>query len=787
MSTLRILCVDSNPGDVDAFRRATEDAGLATHVQAAGSETDLREALTEPWDAVLFEWAEPAVPPVRCMALVQDALPGVPTAVFSREDSARSARAARSFGYIDYFVKDEKSACIAWLRDRDEQDTALGAVDSENGYRALFELAHDAILLITGADGRIANANRAAIQLLGYTLQEFRAMSAFDLVPKDHLDEAQASFRRQMVADAPFLVETFWRPKEGGIVPVSVSGAWVTRRGVPSIFLVARNMTVHRTAAEALRRSDRRLRDAQRAAHVGSWESDLRGNSFWSDEMYRIFEWNLGKSPPALNEFMPLVHPEDTALITRAMHGAMERGEPFDIDYRIVTPEGREKYVNAVGEPRKAQDGTTRYVGTVTDITSRKLSELHARNLHARLTQHMANSPLAYIEWDNEWRLVEWNQRAVEMFGWEQHEVLGQRWGEWRFVHEDDLNHVSNATNGLLTGENHNNVVMNRNYRGDGSVLHCEWYNSALTDEDGHVISILSLVHDITDRVVAEEERRLNRERLMQADKLASLGTLVAGVAHEINNPNQFILSNAQSMEKIWQWVAPALLEAYGDSANVVLGGMTWTELSESMTEANRHIVEGSRRIQRIVQELSDYARQNPHDPDELVDVNDAVRAAVTLMSNQIAKYTTAFSAEYDEKAPRVTGNFQRIEQVVVNLIQNACQSLTDSERAVRVAVEGLPREGAIRVTIEDEGAGIDAESLQRIFDPFFTTKRESGGTGLGLSLSDSIVREHGGTLVFDSKPDIGTRVTMWLPAAVDARTTGARGAPRPKPKGETR
>jgi polar amino acid transport system substrate-binding protein len=141
------------------------------------------------------------------------------------------------------------------------------------------------------------------------------------------------------------------------------------------------------------------------------------------------------------------------------------------------------------------------------------------------------------------------------------------------------------------------------------------------------------------------------------------------------------------------------------------------------------------------------------------------VRAAVRLVDPSIQKATHRFELSLAPGLPRVRGNAQRIEQVVVNLVLNACQALPDPSRAVRVSTRRTPDAAGVQLLVEDEGIGIPPEHLSRLTDPFFTTKRDSGGTGLGLSVSAGIVKEHGGTLEFRSSQGAGTTVVLTFPA----------------------
>ncbi len=146
------------------------------------------------------------------------------------------------------------------------------------------------------------------------------------------------------------------------------------------------------------------------------------------------------------------------------------------------------------------------------------------------------------------------------------------------------------------------------------------------------------------------------------------------------------------------------------------------------------------------------------------VDMNAVLKSAISLLSNTIMKSTNHFSVAYGENLPLLKGNFQRFEQVMINLIQNACQALPDNRKGIRVSTSYDEKKFGMVVEVADEGKGIPSEMLSHITEPFFTTKSDSGGLGLGLSISSRIVKESGGTLSFTSEPGRGTRARIVLP-----------------------
>lgn len=272
------------------------------------------------------------------------------------------------------------------------------------------------------------------------------------------------------------------------------------------------------------------------------------------------------------------------------------------------------------------------------------------------------------------------------------------------------------------------------------------------------------LARQVAERNRAYEELRLHQDKLIQADKMATLGVLVAGVAHEVNNPNGLILLNLPILKDVYQDALETLEARYREQGDFLVAGLPYSRMRDEVPQMLVDMSDGAARIKRIVEDLKDYARQDSVVRREPFDLNAVAQAAVRLVDTSLRRATTCFEAIYCTPLPQVSGNALRIEQVVVNLLINACQALPSNERGIFLATGYDLEAGEVRLTIRDEGIGIPPESLGRLTDPFFTTKRESGGTGLGLSISAGIVQEHGGSLRFDSPPGQGTTATLTLP-----------------------
>ena len=278
-----------------------------------------------------------------------------------------------------------------------------------------------------------------------------------------------------------------------------------------------------------------------------------------------------------------------------------------------------------------------------------------------------------------------------------------------------------------------------------------------LSDQEGGVSGVIRLAADIT------EKTRLRQENL-RAGRLAALGELSAGVAHEINNPNGLILMSLPTLRDVFADVRSILDAYHAQQGDFDLAGVSYRTMREEIPMLLDEMTDGARRVKRIVEDLKNFVRREKADEEELFDLNDAVQRALRLAANPLEKCADAVTVELTEAPLMVLGVSARIEQVLVNLILNSCQALTGSSRRLWVRTR-IDVETHVAVTeVEDEGQGISPEDLPRITDPFFTTRRREGGTGLGLSVSSRIVREHQGTLEFSSRAGQGTRVVLTLP-----------------------
>ncbi|MFH1216208.1 MAG: PAS domain S-box protein [Pseudomonadota bacterium] len=396
------------------------------------------------------------------------------------------------------------------------------------------------------------------------------------------------------------------------------------------------------------------------------------------------------------------------------------------------------------------------------DITDQKKAEAALETSETRFRNLVEESSEWIWETDDKGNFTYCSPRVYDILGYTPNEML------MKSVFDSMIPGVKmeqeKKVHSILLQEKYFSGLVERHLHKDGTEVVIEISGIPLFDETSRLKGFRGVVRNITDRMRAEKDKEIQRKQLIQADKMISLGTLVAGVAHEINNPNNFIMMNAPVLKEAWEDILPVIEDVHRNKEEIFIAGLPFSRMRDYIPKLLNGIDDGSRRIKNIVENLRDYARQGVTDMTQYIDVNDIVTASTTLLHNLIKKSTHHLYVEMTEDIPSFPGNFQRLEQVLVNIILNACQSLPDPGKKVRISTFFDKDDDTVVVKVTDEGQGISEMDLKHIFDPFFTTKRESGGMGLGLSISLSIMEEHNGRLVFSSAVGKGTTVSMVFP-----------------------
>jgi len=296
----------------------------------------------------------------------------------------------------------------------------------------------------------------------------------------------------------------------------------------------------------------------------------------------------------------------------------------------------------------------------------------------------------------------------------------------------------------------------------NGATLFFEINMYTSFDREGSAFGFEGVARNITERVEAQQKEEMNYHLLLQADKLKSIGRLTSGITHEINNPVNFIRLAGENLEDTWQSFEPALIK---NKQDIKTGAVDPDMLIRSVPRFYSAIYEGCDRITHVIDGLRKFSRPNPTNEYVSVQMNEVIESAYTITAHTIKKATHHFTMELDGNLPCVAGNFQQLEQVVINLILNACQALDSSDKAISIVTRMDEKNAAVLVEVRDTGEGISLEHQPLVFDPFFTTKRDIGGTGIGLSISYSIMKEHQGTIVLQSQRGEGSTFSISIPA----------------------
>jgi two-component system, cell cycle sensor histidine kinase and response regulator CckA len=552
-------------------------------------------------------------------------------------------------------------------------------------------------------------------------------------------------------------VTAAYTPLRGG--SGAVEGAFVTVfETTPGVAAAAtRDITRRKQAEEALRQSEAkygRLFDSMKEAF---FVADVVVDESGTPVDYRFLEAN-----PALERVTGL---RSEKLIGRLVSDAVPGVDPRWIDVFgavALTGEPGHLELHSTNLDRWFEaHGYSPLPGQVAvlflDITDRKRAENALADAVQRLNAHMDNSPLAIVEFDREFRVIRWSKEAERLFGWAADEVLGRGMAQLQWVYESDIEMVRQVSQDMLEGRRPRNLSVNRNYRRDGSIIECEWYNSAIYDANGELASILSQVLDITERKRAEE-------RLRQAQKLESIGLLAGGIAHDFNNLLTGIMGNASIVQD---------------------------EVPLASAERIRAIVAAAERAAHLTRQLLAYAGKGQFVVRDL-DVSEAVQEIATLVEFSIPK-SVDFSVSVQRRLPLVRMDPGQLQQILMNLVINAGEAIGEGAPgsiAVTTSMADVPEPFPDAVGIElaagryvcievrDTGPGIEEDKKPKIFDPFFTTKFT--GRGLGLAAVAGILRSEKGGITLETARGRGSTFRVFLPAS---RHT----APGEEPRGEGR
>lgn len=466
--------------------------------------------------------------------------------------------------------------------------------------------------------------------------------------------------------------------------------------------------------------------------------------------------------------FSNLIHPDDREWTNNSLRSALARGEQYELTYRIITATGQEKWVWDHGWAEEATiNGHCIVQGLILDITHQK----HEDERRIKLTAAVEQAEEAIMITDTNGIIEYVNPAFLKVSGYSLEEIIGQR-PNFQSSGQHSEAFYQNLWDTILRGEVWNGHLINR--RKDGTLIEEDASIRVVRDSQGKIMNFIAVKRDVTKLVALETQLR-------QAQKLEAVGSLAAGIAHEINTPIQFVGDNTHFLSDSFSELL-RLLDIASELAKCPEPAEFPAPLREFITEVKNsdldylrveipksieQSLQGIERVANIVRAMKDFSHPDKKEK-TAVDINRALQTTLTVARNEL-KYVADVVEELTPNLPALLCYPSELNQVFLNLLVNAAHAIADvvsgtknrGKITVRSAVDG----NDIVVSISDTGIGIEPGVQDRVFEPFFTTKDVGKGTGQGLAIARSVVVEkHGGSIYFESERNVGTTFFVRLP-----------------------
>ncbi|MHA1386574.1 MAG: PAS domain S-box protein [Candidatus Helarchaeota archaeon] len=537
------------------------------------------------------------------------------------------------------------------------------------------------------------------------------------------------------------------------------------------IIAVYDDLTQQKRTEQELLNSKNNLTEAQRIAHIGNWNWDIVRNELsWSDEVYRIFGLKPQEISLNYETFLNYVHEEDRELVQQAVNEALFNNKPYSIDHRIVLPDGSVKIVHEQAIVTYDEDGKPiRILGTVQDITKQKLIELkliESKEKYCLITENtndliaIVNKKLE-VEFSNE----KTHKRILGYLGYSLEDTKNKSLLE--FIHPEDVKRIIEGIKKCFQIGTSRVETRIRNEK--GQYIWFEVSGKSFRDIDGE-LKVLTVSRDISERKNLEEvnkkyfedlkrEVEIKTKELINSEKLASIGLLAAGIAHELNNPIMGIINYAEIIKE--QLV----------KKEIDIGARPFSFING--------IIEEAYRISKIVDGISKLAQDKINDY-SLIDISKVIYSSIYLFNPQIKRNQIEVRVNLHKILPEVPIKINDIQKVFINILENSIEAIEEKfklkkyEETKKISISTnfkmIDDKRFIEIQIWDNGKGIKQENLCKVFNPFFTTKLHTKrhGRGLGLSICYNIIKSYGGNIEIISEYGKYTQVIINLPIKRD-------------------
>lgn len=607
-------------------------------------------------------------------------------------------------------------------------------------------------LIVTDEAGRVVEFNSAAEATFGYRREFAIGRSIVELVvPEQHQSAHAEGMARYLAGGEPRVlgrrIEVEAQRADGSVFPaeLAITEAWA---GGDRFFTASlRDVSEHRAVEAALRASEARLSAFFHHVPASVYVKDAQGRYVVANaDIAR----RLGRRQDELigRRARDVAPPEIAARVESIEREVARTGRPQIAEQSFVLP-GGVTHALATHFPLPDEEGNMTHIGAVlVDVTTQKLAEMQMRESEARLAAFMDHAPVAMYLKEVDGRYVVVNRRMDEVVVSAAGAILGHTTPEVfnpvaaAFIAEADRRVIETGTA----------EIREEHYEGADDFRHAFTTRFPVRDVEGRITHIGGVLIDITSQKAAEAELARSREALHQAEKISALGSLLAGISHELNNPLSAVIGQATMLEE----------DAFGTP---------FADRAERIRLA-------AARCARIVQVFLAMARQNA--PQRAwIQANDVVRDALELVAYGLRASGVTVTCDLSDDLPRLWADADQLHQVLVNLLVNGQHALEGHHGPKRITVRTyLGSTGAVTIEVADTGPGIVPDVAKRIFDPFFTTKPQGVGTGLGLSFSLGLVNAHGGRLQLVEREEPGALFQVELPTSPPGNERPPTGAP---------
>jgi PAS domain S-box-containing protein len=516
--------------------------------------------------------------------------------------------------------------------------------------------------------------------------------------------------------------------------------------------------TENKRAEKKLRRSEESLLEAQKLSHTGSWRHDVAsGAVIVSPEIYRIHDIKPDDDASNTEFFFSRFHPEDRKRVVDLFERAEIEKTEFQVDYRIVIPDGTIKHLHTIGHPILNESGDlVEFVGTAMDVTATKQAEEALRRSESYLADAQRLIRTGSWAWNVATRQsIYWSQENYRLFGFDPEGGIPSDEAFYQRIHPEDRDRVRREVFLERPDEGSHFDVEFRIALPGGAIKYVRSTGHPVRNMSGDVLEYVGTSIDVTERKRADEERE--RLRQVQADlahlsRVTTMGELTASLAHEIRQPISAAVTNAKTCLR---WL-----------------GRDEPDVAEACEAASR-LVNDVTRAADIIARISSLFEKGALQR-ELVDVNELIGEMIVLLRSEANRYSISIGTELAEDLPKVMADRVQLQQVLMNLMLNGIDAMKETIGGGQVTIKSEVCDEQLLISVSDTGVGLPQGQGEEIFKAFFTTKDK--GTGMGLPISRSIIESHGGRLWAAGVPGRGATFQFTLPATAAAHAYASIG-----------